>query len=94
MILGPERVEPREEEMGVQRRIEKSMTKATGLKPLDYFLITCKGLKITASQKFKPQVMLTIHACPEKRSKSIPVNLRFCLFVKIQLCSLIQLHKD
>ena len=31
MILGPERVEPREEEMGVQRRIEKSMTKATGL---------------------------------------------------------------
>ena len=31
MILGPERVEPREEEMGVQRRIEESMTKATGL---------------------------------------------------------------
>ena len=31
MILGPVRVEPREEEMGVQRRIEKSMTKATGL---------------------------------------------------------------
>ena len=45
MILGPERVEPREEEMGVQRRIEKSMTKATGL-----FLITCTGLKIMAGQ--------------------------------------------
>ena len=31
MILGPERVEPGEEEMGVQRRIEESMNKATGL---------------------------------------------------------------
>ena len=31
MILGPVRVEPGEEEMGVQWRIEKSMTKATGL---------------------------------------------------------------
>ena len=31
MILGPVRVEPGEEEMGVQRRIAKSMTKATGL---------------------------------------------------------------
>ena len=31
MILGPVRVEPGEEEMGVQRRIEESMTKATGL---------------------------------------------------------------
>ena len=31
MILDPERVEPGEEKMGVQRRIEESMTKATRL---------------------------------------------------------------
>ena len=31
MILDPERVEPGEEKMGVQRKIEKSMSKATGL---------------------------------------------------------------
>ena len=31
MILGPARVEPGEEEMGVKRGIEESMTKATGL---------------------------------------------------------------
>ena len=46
MILGPVRVEPREEEMGVQRRIEKSMTKATGL----FFNHCCTGLKIMAGQ--------------------------------------------
>ena len=45
MILGPVRVEPREEEMGVQRRIEKSMTKATGL-----FFNHMYGAQIMAGQ--------------------------------------------
>ena len=55
MILGPERVEPGEEKMGVQRRTEESMNKATGL-----FLITCKGLKITAGQ-LQPKVQAASH---------------------------------
>ena len=31
MVLGPVRMEPGEDEMGVQRRIEESMNKATSL---------------------------------------------------------------